>query len=189
MNHATDTAAYYAATAARPRTLAQISSIRATLERHLGLGVALAFAATALNNANAAPKPPTTAHDRAICASALVLESGGERQAVRGMRAVWEVVINRAANREMIPAAVVTQRKQFSCFNGITHAVAIRRARLHPRWNDALAIVSALPTGNLTGGSDHYHATTMTRPPYWADKAKVTATIGGHRFYRLNGQR
>lgn len=185
MNHATDFAAHATATAAKPRTLAQITAIRRTLERHLGLGAAIAFAATALNHADASPKPPATDHDRALCAAVLVLEAGGE--GVRGMRAVWEVVWNRSIQREMIPAAVVSQRWQFSCLNGVTHAVAIKRARLHPRWQDALAIIAAAPAGNLTGGADHYHAVTI-RPPFWADKDKITCTIGGHRFYRLTSR-
>ena len=38
-------------------------------------------------------------------------------------------------------------------------------------------------------GADHYLTTTLfrTKPPTWANPAKVVAVVGGHTFLRLEG--
>lgn len=135
---------------------------------------------------SAEPIPPKEITSRQLCAATLILEAGGEGR--EGMQAVWEVVWQRAKLRRLTPLGVVTQRKQFSCLNSITPGRAIATAQKHPMWRHAWGIVSAPPVlpdmEPLTLGADHYHATTI-KPPFWADKAKKTVTIGRHTFYKL----
>jgi len=131
---------------------------------------------------SAEPIPPKEITSRQMCTSVLILEAGGEGRV--GLQAVWEVVWQRAKLRKLTPLGVVTQRKQFSCLNNITPGRAIATAQKHPMWRHAWGIVSAPPVTQLTGKADHYHATTI-KPPFWADKAKKTVTIGRHTFYKL----
>jgi spore germination cell wall hydrolase CwlJ-like protein len=135
-----------------------------------------------------AVEPPRHDTDRALCAAVLILEAGGEVDSTghsrAAMSAVWEVVWQRAENRKLSPVGVVTQRKQFSCLNNITPGRAITTAQKHPFWRHAWGITAAPPLTRYTKGADHYHANTI-RPPYWADPAKKTVTIGKHTFYKL----
>ena len=132
---------------------------------------------------SAEPLPPKEITSRQLCTSVLLLEAGGEGRV--GLQVVWEVIWQRAKLRKLTPLGVVTQRKQFSCLNNITPGRAIATAQKHPMWRHAWGIVSGPPVTQLTGKADHYHATTMTKPPYWADSEKKTVTIGRHTFYKL----
>ena len=58
---------------------------------------------------------------------------------------------------------------------------ALAKAKRHPRFNEALAIVNGAST-NYTGGADHYHADYCN--PYWASSLKKTCIIGKHIFYK-----
>lgn len=134
---------------------------------------------------------PRNDTDRALICAVMVLEAGGEIDPETGhsrkaMAAVFEVVWTRAENRKLSLVGVVTQRKQFSCLNHIEAGRAITTAQKHPFWRHAWGITAAPPLTRYTKGATHYHATTMTRPPYWADPAKKTVTIGKHTFYKLN---
>lgn len=195
---------HYIETAGEPRSPEQISSIRAMIERHIGLGAAVTFAAMALSVK--AASPPKTQHDINLCATTLVLEAGGELDrsgnSRRAMSAVWEIIWTRANHRRWraTPAKVVVQPLQFSCFNGITQGQAIAKAQRHPMWRHALGIVSAPPVvpvgGPLTAGADHYCTTRVN--PYWTFKTVIkngktirigiepVKIIGNHKFYRLS---
>jgi len=117
--------------------------------------------------------------DREIVAATLILEAGGEY--VDGaLEAVHEVIQNRAVNRRMTKAEVCLQRWQFSCWNNRSIDDGIRKAKTHPRWNEALRITYIYT--NYTNGADHYHAHYVR--PYWADLMTVTAIIGNHIFYK-----
>ena len=135
---------------------------------------------------SAEPIPPKEITSRQLVAATLILEAGGEGR--EGLMAVWEVVWQRAKLRRLTPRGVVPQRKPFSCLQSITPGRAIATAQKHPMWRHAWGIVSAPPVlpdmEPLTLGADHYHATTI-KPPFWADKAKKTVTIGRHTFYKL----
>jgi spore germination cell wall hydrolase CwlJ-like protein len=97
------------------------------------------------------------------------------------MEAVNEVIRNRAAKRKLTTRQVCLQRKQFSCWNSGRIDQLLAKAKRHPRFNEALAIVNGKPT-NYTGGADHYHADYCN--PYWASSLKKTCTIGKHLFYK-----
>lgn len=137
-----------------------------------------------------AAEPPNDITSRQLCAAVLILEAGGEvdhtGHSRAAMSAVWEVIFRRAENRKLSPVGVVTQRKQFSCLNHITPGKAIATAQKHPFWRHAWGITSAPPVTQYTKGADHYHAEKIIKLPYWADKNKITVTIGGHTFYKLN---
>ena len=111
----------------------------------------------------------------------LILEAGGEGK--KGMEAVYEVILNRAKVRKKTPFQIVTQRKQFSCFDsGVERAV--EKAKKHPRWALAESIVKS-PVTNFTKGSTFYHTTKVN--PYWKDiflkRGAQTTLIGNHIFY------
>jgi len=115
-----------------------------------------------------------------IVAATLILEAGGE-YATGSMEAVNEVIRNRAAKRKLTTRQVCLQRKQFSCWNSGRIDQLLAKAKRHPRFNEALAIVTGSPT-NYTGGADHYHADYCD--PYWASSMKKTCVIGKHLFYK-----
>ena len=115
-----------------------------------------------------------------IVAATLILEAGGE-YATGSMEAVNEVIRNRAAKRKLTTRQVCLQRKQFSCWNSGRIDQLLAKAKRHPRFNEALAIVTGSPT-NYTGGADHYHADYCD--PYWASSLQKTRKIGRHIFYK-----
>jgi spore germination cell wall hydrolase CwlJ-like protein len=115
-----------------------------------------------------------------IVAATLILEAGGE-YSTGSMEAVNEVIRNRAAKRKLTTRQVCLQRKQFSCWNSGRIEQLLAKAKRHPRFNEALAIVNGKPT-NYTGGADHYHADYCN--PYWTSSMKKTCIIGKHIFYK-----
>ena len=115
-----------------------------------------------------------------IVAATLIMEAGGE-YSTGSMEAVNEVIRNRAAKRKLTTRQVCLQRKQFSCWNSGRIEQLLAKAKRHPRFNEALAIVNGKPT-NYTGGSDHYHADYCN--PYWTSSMKKTCIIGKHIFYK-----
>jgi len=115
-----------------------------------------------------------------IVAATLILEAGGE-YSIGSMEAVNEVIRNRAAKRKLTTRQVCLQRKQFSCWNSGRIEQLLAKAKRHPRFSEAMAIVTGAPT-NYTGGADHYHADYCN--PYWASSLKKTCVIGKHIFYK-----
>ena len=136
--------------------------------KHLILALALGLASHLSVNASE------------IVAATLILEAGGE-YSTGAMEAVNEVIRNRAAKRKLTTRQVCLQRKQFSCWNSGRIDQLLAKAKRHPRFSDALAIVHGTAT-NYTGGADHYHADYCN--PYWASSLKKTCTIGKHLFYK-----
>lgn len=114
---------------------------------------------------------------REVIAATLILEAGGESDP-RAMSAVREVIRNRASNKTEI--SVCLAPKQFSCWNGKTTAEGIAKAKKHPKWPQALALVNEKT--NYTSGATHYH--TLKVSPSWKNKLAKTATIGNHIFYK-----
>ena len=97
-----------------------------------------------------------------IVAATLILEAGGE-YSIGSME------------------AVNLQRKQFSCWNSGRIDQLLAKAKRHPRFSEAMAIVTGTAT-NYTSGADHYHADYCN--PYWASSMEKTCTIGKHLFYK-----
>ncbi len=119
-------------------------------------------------------------NDSEIIASTLILEAGGEYD-YGAMEAVNEVIHNRAVKRRLTPKQVCLQRKQFSCWNSGEIQRLVAKAKAHPRYGEALAIVKGKPT-SFTNGADHYHADYCN--PYWASSMGKTCKIGKHIFYK-----
>ena len=119
--------------------------------------------------------------DSEIVAATIILEAGGE-YAPNALKAVNEVIQNRAIKRRITPAQVCLQRLQFSCWNQIDkRSQLFAKAQRHPRYEQALKIALSSPT-NFTNGADHYHADYCL--PYWAKHMTVTVVIGRHIFYK-----
>ena len=119
-----------------------------------------------------------------IVISTIILEAGGEYH-VGALEGVYEVIMNRAEKRDLTPAEVCLQRKQFSCWNDKADGLkaledTITKAKKHPRWNIAQNILGKKT--NYTKGADHYHADYVN--PYWAKSMKKTVVIGRHIFYK-----
>lgn len=112
-----------------------------------------------------------------IVAATLILEAGGEADP-RAMAAVREVIANRAKNKTEI--SVCLAPKQFSCWNGKNVEDGIAKAKRHPKWSQALALVNQKT--NYTNGATHYHAEKVS--PSWAKKLAKTIQIGHHIFYK-----
>ncbi len=148
----------------------------------------ITLAATALPMLAGEKASPSVMRDRDICATALIMEAGGEGRT--GMELVWQVVWERVASKRWpdTPAKVLLQPKQFSCFNNVSLGRAINTAQKHPRWRDALGIVSAPPVYRPSvnvRGCNHYHATYIKKP-YWAKGVEPKLTYKRHHFYRLS---
>ena len=117
-------------------------------------------------------------------------EARGE--GVRGMRAVMNVIANRAATpcwwgRDYL--TVCLKAWQFSCWNenDPNRPKLLSVTGTDPQFRDALDLAAQLISRKLpdiTQGSDHYFDT-RTKTPAWADSNAYRCTIGHHAFYRL----
>ena len=134
------------------------------------------------------PRARPAGLDDVKCLSrALYHEARGEGE--RGMRAVAEVVLNRAESSRFpdTVCAVVDQgagngrgcQFSFVCDGS-------ERRRLEPRaWRRAQNLAREMLNGGdraLTDGATHFHALRVN--PNWSRVYEMTAEIGAHRFYR-----
>lgn len=127
--------------------------------------------------------------DREIVAACLVLEAGGE--GFDGMRAVLNVMLNRAKGDLGRLVSATVKRGAFSCMASIwnqeepDYSPLIDRAMNQPEaYAGASQLLDTLEQGLLTdntGGATHYHADYIL--PYWADSLHFLTAIGSHRFY------
>lgn len=129
-------------------------------------------------------------YERKIVASCLVLEAASDGEL--GMQAVLNVIYNRAEKNVNRVLKEVVKPKQFSCFNSVTgrpnpdFSQLIKRALYDPMFNQAYQLVIKMEHDELidnTFGADHYHATTLSVFPYWAEAMRITNIVGGHIFY------
>ena len=119
-------------------------------------------------------------YEQDVVIATIILEAGGEYY-VGAIEAVHEVIVNRAMKRNLTPAEVCLQKKQFSCWNGISVEDGITKAKAHPRWE--IAKRALCRESNYVNGADHYHANYI-KNPYWAKSMRKTAVIGRHTFYK-----
>jgi N-acetylmuramoyl-L-alanine amidase len=122
--------------------------------------------------------------EKQIVAAVIICEAGGE--GANGMQAVANVIANRAAKGKT-PLQVVTRKHQFECITKDLNNLQnfVNKASKHPKWQQALNMSEKIANKNLpdiTGGSTHFHNTSMT--PYWAKKIEFKVKIGGHLFYK-----
>lgn len=116
-----------------------------------------------------------------LVAAVLVLEAGAEKD-IRAMPSVMEVIHNRAVKKKKSYSAIVLEKYQFSCLNGISPQKAIDKAKRHARFDEALAIVNGART-NYTKGATHYFADYIVTPS-WAKKMVRLIKIDKHIFFR-----
>lgn len=106
----------------------------------------------------------------------------------QGMQSVINVIVNRAADRNQSPYAVVYAPLQFSSMS-YQHdpQLLLQPAEDDEEWVTAKylaqsASMNMLP--DITQGATNYYATSMPMPPQWAAKMKFTVAIGDQRFYK-----
>lgn len=125
-----------------------------------------------------------------VLAAVLVAEATGE--GAQGMRAVAEVIRQRAHEKDKTPFQVVidgtTKRRAFSCLNRTTPNSLYRRWNKDENYGEALKIAAVLiqqpeRLGGLTRQATHY--TRRWEKPYWAKGKRPVMVIGRHAFYRL----
>lgn len=131
--------------------------------------------------------------DRDVDVLARTLWGEARGEGAAGMVAVGWTIRNRAAKpgwwgRDIV--SVCQAPWQFSCWNKndpnypfLSGAKQIPSGEYLRAREAALAVISGSQP-DPTGGATHYYATTMAKPPAWAAKAKRTATIGHHVFFR-----
>ncbi|MGJ8653150.1 MAG: cell wall hydrolase [Opitutaceae bacterium] len=134
-------------------------------------------------------KAEVSQYERQIIASVLVLEAACQGE--EGMRAVLNVINNRAKGDPAGAVVQVARHKAFSCLNGITSQVnpdygpAISRAMKDCTWESALFMVDAYCAGQLgpdnTDGATHY---CIDPPRSWREQMAFTKRIGSHSFFR-----
>lgn len=129
-------------------------------------------------------------YERKIVASCLILEAASDGE--EGMRAVLNVIFNRADRQPQKVVQEVVKPKQFTSLNSVTgqrnpnFSPIIRRALKDPLFNEAYQLVLKMEQGELidnTRGADHYHVSQVESNPYWAETMKPTTTVGSHIFY------
>lgn len=121
--------------------------------------------------------------DNPLVAAVLIAEAGGE--GTEGLRAVYEVIRNRAEFKNHTLERTVRAPKQFSCLNGTPEADLVAKASRHPRWAEALHLARHGWQGNITRGANHYHRFDLKPWPVWSRGEQPRARIGAHVFFRL----
>lgn len=138
--------------------------------------------------AEGAPPRPGLPEAQLNClARALYHEARGEGET--GMRAVGEVVLNRAENPRF-PSSVCGVVNQGSgngsgCQFSFVCDGSERRALEPAAWSRARALAREMAAGaprSLTDGATHFHSVAVR--PHWSRVFELTAEIGAHRFYR-----
>lgn len=138
-----------------------------------------------------------TNHDMDIFARTLYGEARGEykHHGPAALIAVANVIMNRfkrGGKYGRTITEICLKPRQFSCWNqNDPNRPLIQQEDLEtdPLFNVCLIIVRKVIKGlwpDLTRGSDHYHASSCK--PYWAKVGKIKLHLGGHIFYKLDGE-
>ena len=137
------------------------------------------------------PKNDLTKDDL-IVAATIWGEARGE--GVEGMKAVANVIKNRADSLKKSPKDIVLQKKQFSIWNDTTtdnflnkiNKSTLKNPKDGSAWENAQNIVKnyvKTKGPDNTKGAQFYH-TTSIKPNWDYSKLKYTTTIGNHKFYK-----
>jgi spore germination cell wall hydrolase CwlJ-like protein len=134
-----------------------------------------------------------TARDREILARTLWGEARGEGLA--GQLAVAWTIRNRVFDGKDKSwwgegyAGVCLKPWQFSCWNSndpnyafLSGAKPIPAGQFKQAMEAANAVIDGT-VDDMTHGATHYYATSMPKPPVWVKGAKLTLTMGHHKFY------
>jgi N-acetylmuramoyl-L-alanine amidase len=134
-----------------------------------------------------------------IIAATIIGEAGGEGN--DGMKAVKNVLQNRASKRGTSIAGEALRPKQFSMWNKATSGVnvasdfnqkdriskiqsIINMYKKHTKWNIAVTLAKT-KIKDITSGATKYYASSGRHaidPPYWAKNWKDSVIIGNHTF-------
>lgn len=133
--------------------------------------------------------------DERIIALTLLGEARGEGK--KGLFAVACVIQRRAWDRELTPAKVCHQKRQFGIWNGSDSKGNYKRKKERDLWYlwdskekmYARHLAKCLNNKkvmlmDITEGANHYLA--EGENPSWIKGRKPTIIIGQHRFYRIN---
>jgi spore germination cell wall hydrolase CwlJ-like protein len=138
-----------------------------------------------------AAKKPRSVFDWQIDVIAAALWAEARGEGPLGVRAVAEVIKNRAEKHHAAVYDVVKAPHQFSCFNKGAVAVVTKAKRStgpdQEMWLFCHTIATGLFNGtfkglNLVHGATHY--CTPGIPPLWARDMECCAVIGNHKFFK-----
>jgi spore germination cell wall hydrolase CwlJ-like protein len=134
-----------------------------------------------------------SSYDKEIVATCLVLEAGGEGS--DGMRAVLNVILNRAKGDLSRLVSATVKRGAFSCMSSVWDhnepdfsLLIVSAMDQTDVYDEASQLISTMEQGLLTDntrGATHYHAAYVS--PYWVGGMRYLTTIGSHRFYAERG--
>ena len=143
----------------------------------------------AANITNLAAKHVANHMTEVMCVTAcVVLEAGGTTE--DEIIAVANVIFNRAAERNLTPFQVISQRKQFSSMLPFKRKSKIDRTRLlekagqHPKFQKVFKLAMRGYRGELkdnTNGANHFHDVSVI--PYWSVNMRLTAYSRNFRFF------
>lgn len=137
-------------------------------------------------------------NDNEIITATIIGEAGGEDD--EGMKAIYNVLKNRAKNKGTSAAGEALRPKQFSMWDSATQNVSTRddfdinrikvvidKMKSHPKWNEALNIIKTTKIDN-TNGATHYYAhkgVNKIGTPSFAKNWTELKDIGNHKFGRI----
>lgn len=139
-----------------------------------------------------------TPQDFGIMARTIYGEARGEYYRKDGgmaaLIAVGNVIMNRLFAKTWFGASlqeVCLKPFQFSCWNKqdpnhpLLTSKALEEDPLYGLCKTVATQVASSQWPDLTKGSDHYYATTLSTPPVWNLKTQPRLKLGQHLFYRL----
>lgn len=126
---------------------------------------------------------PADLLNRFMLALCVWREARGESK--RGKLLVASVVRNRSEDVRWpgTYAGVVTQPKQFSCFNADDANALLFPKQNDPSWIESVNAANTIMDDGVLTSANHYCVNTLR--PDWYDARKITETEGNHVFLRL----
>lgn len=116
-----------------------------------------------------------------ICITATIwLEAWGEKN-FDAMPAVADTIMARAAQRDLLPCEVVTEKGQYA--QGVVDLEYMDEVEREAYDRARHAAINAFFGRGLGLDADHFHNDTVF--PYWALDEYRVGRIGGHTFYKL----
>jgi spore germination cell wall hydrolase CwlJ-like protein len=116
-----------------------------------------------------------------ICIAATIwLEAWGERD-LDAMPAVADTIMTRAAQRDLLPCEVVTEKGQYA--TGVVDLEYMDEVEREAYDRARQIAINAYFGRGLGLDADHFHNGTVR--PYWALDEYRVGQIGDHTFYKL----
>ena len=121
-------------------------------------------------------------------------EYGRRDGGIAALSAVRNVVMNRLKAKTWYGKTITEichKPFQFSCWNPqdpnrvLLMSSQIEQDRLFHLCHQVAESVATSQWPDLTHGSDHYYALTMSKPPAWSQQKKPKIQLGQHIFFKL----